>query len=51
MSQTASAVMVEVTLACGHVVAAPKHSDRPAACPNRCNDTAAQPVIKPRTRG
>lgn len=50
MSQTASAVMVEVTLACGHVVAAPNHSAKPATCPNRCNDTAAQPVIKPRTR-
>ena len=56
MSQTAAAEipLVEVTLTCGCVVQAPKHSNWPAICTNRtCPDLrpdSQRTSIKPRTR-
>ena len=56
MSQTVAVAIpqVEVTLTCGCVVQAPKHSSRPATCSNRaCPDLRPdrqRASIKPRTR-
>ena len=56
MSQTAAVEIpqVEVTLTCGCVVQAPKHSSQPATCSNRaCPDLRPdrqRASIKPRTR-